>query len=92
VKQLQLSHLRSQKKNIWGRQQQQQSQLQSEVKEDSWDKDDYPTQQQSQLQSEVEEESWNKDDYPTQQQKSEVQEDDYLTQQQQSTQSRTGFF
>ncbi|KAH0820972.1 hypothetical protein GEV33_001819 [Tenebrio molitor] len=56
----------------------------SEVKEDSWDKDDYPTQQQSQLQSEVEEESWNKDDYPTQQQKSEVQEDDYLTQQQQS--------
>jgi hypothetical protein len=70
---------------------------QTDVAEESWDNDNYPTyvpkkrtygrqQQQSQLQSEVEEESWNKDDYPTKQQQSEVQEeswdkDDYPTQQ-----------
>jgi hypothetical protein len=79
------------KKELWHPQQ-------TDVAEESWDNDNYPTyvpkkrtygrQQQSQLQSEVEEESWNKDDYPTQQQQSEVQEeswdkDDYPTQQQQ---------
>jgi hypothetical protein len=65
---------------------------QTDVAEESWDNDNYPTyvpkkrtygrqqqqQQQSQLQSEVEEESWNKDDYPTQQQQqSEVQEESW---------------
>jgi hypothetical protein len=52
------------KKRTYGRQQQQ-SQLQSEVEEESWNKDDYPTQQQ---QSEVQE-----DDYLTQQQQSQLQ-------------------
>jgi hypothetical protein len=43
-------------------------QQQSEVQEESWDKDDYPTQQQqqqSQPQTEVEDDSWDMDDYPT---------------------------